>query len=331
MSTENRIGLGAKLESGRRARGWSQQEASKRTKLRVDTVRRLENEEFDELPSLAYARGFIRIYARELGMDSVALLKDMDGGVEDDFDINDLRPEDLESIPRRVQPPQLTPQTIGLFAVVLVILLALTVGILALFRYGPEKSAEVARNIGELVQPLEKATPEDIEQAQKKSGVAKALPVDEAPKAEPVDTAPKAEAVAPKAEAVPAAEAAVPVAAAVPIAPAAPAAVPGEAPAPAAAAVSVGPNKLQFYAPPGTTEANRWVQVIGKRGNEDVTLFDGTIPSGKVFPGDDEPAWRADVFIVLMKETKDIKIIFNDQDYGPYTEPGSQRFLLPSR
>lgn len=318
MSTENRIGLGAKLESGRKARGWSQQEAAKRTKLRMDTINKLENEEFDELPSLAYARGFIRIYARELGLDGVSLLKELDGSAEDDFDINDLRPEDLESIPHRVQPPQMTPQNVGLVLVVVVILVAVTVGIMGLLRYGPEKSAEMAKNIGELVQPLEKATQEDIEEAQKK-GVPKAQPVDEAPKAQAADSAPKAESVAPKAEAiVPKAEPAVAVAKP----------VPGDAPVAAAVPAS---NKLQFYAASGVPEANRWVQVLGKRGTEDVTLFDGTIPEGQVFPGENDASWNADVFIVLMKETQGIEIIFNGENYGKYPQPGSQRFLVQRR
>lgn len=321
MSTENRIGLGAKLESGRKARGWSQQEAAKRTKLRADTIRRLENEEFDELPSLAYARGFIRIYARELGLDGHSLLKELDGSAEDDFDINDLRPEDLESIPHRIQPPQLTPQTVGLVLIALVILMAVTVGVMGLFRYGPEKSAEVARNISELVQPLEKATQEEIEEAQKKGGALKAEAVDSAPKALAADAAPKAEpvvlkaeAAAPKAEAAVAADEGVPVVGGVPVAVAVPAT-----------------NQLQFYAGPGVPEEKRWVRVLGKRGTEDVTLYEGTIPSGQVFPGEGTATWNADVFIILMQETQGIDIIFNGQNYGKYNQPGSQRFLIPTR
>jgi len=315
MSTENRIGLGAKLELGRRAQGWSQEEAAKRTKLRADTIRKLENEEFDELPSLAYARGFIRIYARELGLDGLSLLKELDGSAEDDFDINDLRPEDLESIPHRVQPPQLTPQNVGLILIVLIILVAIVVGVMGLFRYGPEKSVEMAKNIGDLVQPLQKVTERDIEEAQKK-GEAVDLAKDEVRKGEPVDTVRKAMPVSADGKEESRGQTAVE----------APQSVPGEVKTALAVPAS---NSLQFYAAPGVSEEDRWVQVVTKRGNEDVTLFSGTIPAGQVFPGAKDPLWNADVFIVLMIETQGIEIIFNGQNYGKYNQPGYQSFLIP--
>lgn len=49
--------------------GWTIEEASARTRLHLNVIRRLEAGDYDKFPSLAYARGFLRIYARELGLD----------------------------------------------------------------------------------------------------------------------------------------------------------------------------------------------------------------------------------------------------------------------
>lgn len=127
--TENHSGevlVGTRLAAAREARKWTVEEAAKRTKIKKDTLIKIENNQFDRLPSTAYARGFVRIYANELGLDAWALLKDFDGDVDEELDFSELHPADLEAIPKRKQPSRTNAQGLGIF-----LILAAFVGISA--------------------------------------------------------------------------------------------------------------------------------------------------------------------------------------------------------
>ena len=95
--------VGSQLSVARLRHGWTIEEAAARTRLHANVIRNLEGDRFDKLPSLAYIRGFLRIYSRELGLDPKAILREFQPNsneVEDS--ILDLRPEMLESLPTRV-------------------------------------------------------------------------------------------------------------------------------------------------------------------------------------------------------------------------------------
>lgn len=60
--------LGAMLREAREARGLSAREAADAMNLSVRFVDALENEQFDKLPARAFVRGYLRSYARMLGL-----------------------------------------------------------------------------------------------------------------------------------------------------------------------------------------------------------------------------------------------------------------------
>src|SRR5262245_34872204 len=62
--------IGATLRDARERHGLSLESVSVKTKIRVDQLRALEDNAFERLPSGIFARGFIRAYAREVGLDS---------------------------------------------------------------------------------------------------------------------------------------------------------------------------------------------------------------------------------------------------------------------
>jgi len=94
--------------------GWTIEEASARTRLHLNVIRRLEAGDYDKFPSIAYARGFLRIYARELGLDPKKILREFQPQHEADDSILDIRPEMLEALPTRASEPILTTRGIGM-------------------------------------------------------------------------------------------------------------------------------------------------------------------------------------------------------------------------
>ncbi|HAE10436.1 MAG TPA: hypothetical protein DCG39_02220 [Opitutae bacterium] len=72
------MAIGQKLEEARNRKGISLREASESTKIRGDYLGAFEAGQFDvNLPEV-YLRGFIRLYARFLGLDQEATLADLD-------------------------------------------------------------------------------------------------------------------------------------------------------------------------------------------------------------------------------------------------------------
>jgi cytoskeletal protein RodZ len=70
--------VGTQLREARTARGWTPQAAAKITKIKEQQLLHLEAEEYDQFPAPAYVRGFVRIYAKTLGLDEVEILRILD-------------------------------------------------------------------------------------------------------------------------------------------------------------------------------------------------------------------------------------------------------------
>jgi cytoskeleton protein RodZ len=77
--------VGEILKATRTRAGMEIAEVEERTKIRTKYLRALENEEWDVLPSPAYARGFLRTYAQVLGLDADALVDEFRRQVEADL------------------------------------------------------------------------------------------------------------------------------------------------------------------------------------------------------------------------------------------------------
>ncbi len=70
---------GKKLSAARLAKGLSIDEAAHETKMRPDKILALENDDYSRFGSHAYAKGFLLIYSRFLGVDVTEQLRDFDG------------------------------------------------------------------------------------------------------------------------------------------------------------------------------------------------------------------------------------------------------------
>ena len=120
--------------------GWTIEEASARTRLHLNVIRRLEAGDYDKFPSIAYARGFLRIYARELGLDPKKILREFQPQHDADDSILDIRPEMLEALPTRASEPILTTRGIGMGVLGLVGVFVVSVIGIQLYRVWPVKS-----------------------------------------------------------------------------------------------------------------------------------------------------------------------------------------------
>ena len=77
-------GLGALLRNERESRGLSHEQLSQITRLRKHFLEALENEEWQNLPPSVFVKGFIRSYAKALGLDEDKLLDLYKSAVPDD-------------------------------------------------------------------------------------------------------------------------------------------------------------------------------------------------------------------------------------------------------
>lgn len=68
-------GLGTKLKEARLARGLTLDEAGRLTKIRPGRLEEIENEDFSQFASLAYAKGFLLIYGKFLEVDVTPYLE----------------------------------------------------------------------------------------------------------------------------------------------------------------------------------------------------------------------------------------------------------------
>ncbi len=69
------IGIGDALRTAREGQDRSLQDAARDTRVRVEYLRALEDEEFDGFGGDVYAKGFLSTYARYLGLDPAPLLE----------------------------------------------------------------------------------------------------------------------------------------------------------------------------------------------------------------------------------------------------------------
>lgn len=135
-------GIGEKLRSERRRQGRTLADAAAETRVRESYLAALEEDDFDVLGGDVYARGFIRLYSKYLGLDTEILVAE--------FRRNHERPEEVTAIPgatidevRRPLSPgpsQLLAQpVVGALAVV-----GLLVVLFLVVRGGGEENTEIA-------------------------------------------------------------------------------------------------------------------------------------------------------------------------------------------
>jgi cytoskeleton protein RodZ len=66
--------LGATLRDARERRGMSVEDLARVTKIKIDTLRAIDSNAFERVPPGVFTRGFLRTYAREVGLDPEAVV-----------------------------------------------------------------------------------------------------------------------------------------------------------------------------------------------------------------------------------------------------------------
>lgn len=294
--------IGSQLSVARLRHGWTIEEAAARTRLHVNVIRNLEADRFDKLPSLAYIRGFLRIYSRELGLDPKAILREFQpNSSELEDSILDLRPEMLESLPTRAAEPVVTSRKLGFGVLAGAAVFVLAVVGIQIYQVWPVKSPKDPSTLAPIGADQKTGEPAKPE-------VAKAKPAGE-------------EAFV---------KAAIPVKPAEPVAPAA-------TPTPATTLPPVQssdqtppkpavPHQLRIYAKKDT-----WVRIVAVQDGKEEVVFEDTIDEDELMPRKRDDAWTGDSFVVTTREAADAEIIFNDSNFGTYEKPGPQTFRLPAR
>jgi len=111
--------VGKQLEEARLARNWTPEMASRETKIKVDRVKDLEADDYSHFNNATYARGFVRTYARALGLDEYQILRQLDNKLPDDDSANIVSAEGgVAYLPETAMPPRVAHRDFtGLYVV----------------------------------------------------------------------------------------------------------------------------------------------------------------------------------------------------------------------
>ncbi|MCO6058356.1 helix-turn-helix domain-containing protein [Pseudomonas sp. MOB-449] len=257
-----RANPGENLRQARESKNWSLGEVARHLNLTEHALRQLEAGDFEQLPGHTFARGYVRAYAKLLGMDQAALVAEFDH-----FTGTDAKGSSVHSLGRIEEPVRLSQSVLRIVS--FVILLALgAVGFFWWQEHSSRNSEEAASVNMEHVEvesadgttqihPLDE--PEDQAVAEAQEGQAP-LPAQVSPEtaAQPEQQLVEGAPVAPATEAAPAAPVASTTPAQAPtvaIAPAAPAAQPSVPAAAPNAPAAVAPNTVVTPATPAAVPA----------------------------------------------------------------------------
>ncbi|CAF0702412.1 helix-turn-helix domain-containing protein [Candidatus Methylacidithermus pantelleriae] len=109
--------IGSILREAREKRGWSLEAAAKASKIRKEQLVYLEEGKFGSFPSYAYVKGFVRTYARTLGLDEKDLLPQLEKELQEWEETFSLAPHPvrfLESAKPIVEYRDVRPRTFSL-------------------------------------------------------------------------------------------------------------------------------------------------------------------------------------------------------------------------
>lgn len=320
----NRVNPGETLRQARESNGWSLAEVALKLNLTATSLGNLEAGAFDKLPGHTFARGYIRAYAKLLGIDQTVLVQEFD-----QFTGTDSQGSNVHGL-GRIEEPVRVSHTI-LRIVSLLLLIAVVGGGFVWWQdQASQRTKDLTSNAMEHVEvesadgttqihPLDEPEDQAVAQGQAAS---EAPATTEQPTPE-AGTAPAATAAVP-APAVPAA----PVAQAhTPTAPAAPAQAPATsapvAPAPAAIsppttpALIAGDGHIQI-----TFIADCWTQVTDGNGK---VLFSGLKRKGDTLDQGGKPP-----LTLRLGFARGAQVAYNGQpvDVAPFTSGETARLKL---
>ncbi|HEX7958599.1 MAG TPA: RodZ family helix-turn-helix domain-containing protein [Terriglobales bacterium] len=327
----NRVNPGETLRQARESNGWSLAEVALKLNLTTTSLSNLEAGAFDKLPGHTFARGYIRAYAKLLGMDQAVLVQQFDQSTG-----SDAQGSNVHSL-CRIEEPVRVSHTI-LRIVSLLLLIAVIGGGFVwwqdqtsmrtkdLIGLAPEHVEVEGADGTTQIHPLDEPEDQAVAEGQTEGGTALALPQADTPAEAPVE----AQATAPATPASPAHNSASVVAAPVtpatpaPVAPAAPAPVvtapvapvtPTPAPAVTAPVAGQGQVQVQFT-------ADCWTQVTDGSGK---VLFSGLNRKGDSLAVNGKPP-----FAVRQGFARGAQVSYNGQpvDVAPFTSGETARLKL---
>ncbi|MFJ2365855.1 RodZ domain-containing protein [Pseudomonas sp. NPDC087697] len=327
-----RVNPGETLRQAREGNGWSLAEVALKLNLTVNSLKNLEDGAFDKLPGHTFARGYIRAYAKLLGMDQAVLVQQFDQHTG-----TDSQGSNVHSL-GRIEEPTRVSHTI-LRIVSLLLLIAVVGGGFVwwqdqtslrtkdLIGLSPEHVEVEGADGTTQIHPLDEPEDQAVVEGQTEAGTPLALPegpataevkatVEAPAPAAPVAPVivPTAPVVVPTARTAPAPVVATPVA---PVAPAAPAPAPvvAAASAPAAPVAGAGQVRIQF-------SADCWTQVTDGNGK---VLLSGLKRKGETADVSGKPP-----FAVRLGYAHGAQISYNGQvvDVAPFTSGETARLKL---
>ncbi|MHB9796918.1 RodZ domain-containing protein [Pseudomonas sp. MT3] len=113
-----RANPGETLRQARENKGWSIAQVAGQLNLTEHSLRQLEQGSFDQLPGHTFARGYVRAYAKLLGMDQAQMVQSFD-----QYTGTDASGSSVHSLGRVVEPVRLSRNLLRLFSLVLLALL----------------------------------------------------------------------------------------------------------------------------------------------------------------------------------------------------------------
>ncbi|MHC8290836.1 RodZ domain-containing protein [Pseudomonas sp. XS1P51] len=329
----NRVNPGETLRQARESNGWSLAEVALKLNLTVNSLSNLEAGAFDKLPGHTFARGYIRAYAKLLGMDQTVLVQQFDLSTG-----TDSQGSNVHSL-GRIEEPVRVSHTI-LRIVSLLLLIAVIGGGFVwwqdqaslrtkdLISLSPEHVEVEGADGTTQIHPLDEPEDQAVAEGQAEGTTALALPQAETSTDEPTEAEAAAPAAAPAAPApTPSAPAhsTAPVAA-TPATPAPAPAVPAPTvaarvaptvPAPAAAAPVAGQGQVQLQ-----FTADCWTQVTDGTGK---VLLSGLKRKGENVSVSGKPP-----FSVRLGFARGAQVSYNGQvvDVAPFTSGETARLKL---
>ncbi len=319
-----RVNPGETLRQGRESNGWSLAEVALKLNLTAVSLANLENGAFDKLPGHTFARGYIRAYAKLLGMDQAVLVQQFDQHTG-----TDAQGSNVHSLGRIEEPSRISHTILRIVSLLLLIAVVgggfvwwqdqTSLRTKDLIGLNPEHVEVEGADGTTQIHPLDEPEDQAVAEAQTEAATPLALP-------EGTSTAPAAE-VAPADPAAAATVAPVVTAPAVPAAPVAPVAPTPAVTAPAAPAAPVatvvapatpvagsGQVRIQFV-------ADCWTQVKDGSGK---VLFSGLKRKGDSVDVSGKPP-----FAVRLGFARGAQVSYNGQAVDvPFTNVATANFTL---
>ncbi|MBD8240276.1 MULTISPECIES: RodZ family helix-turn-helix domain-containing protein [Pseudomonas fluorescens group] len=313
----NRVNPGDTLRQARESNGWSLAEVALKLNLTTTSLGNLEAGAFDKLPGHTFARGYIRAYAKLLGIDQTVLVQEFD-----QFTGTDSQGSSVHGL-GRIEEPVRVSHTILRIVSLLLLIAVIGGGFVWWQDQASQRSKDLTSNAMEHVEvesadgttqihPLDE--PEDQAVAEGQATSEAPLATEQpTPETAPAATAAVPAPVTPATPAVPTAQAHTPVAPAPATpAPAAPAISPPTTPA-----LIAGDGRVQV-----TFVADCWTQVTDGNGK---VLFSGLKRKGDTLDQGGKPP-----LTLRLGFARGAQVAYNGQpvDVAPFTSGETARIKL---